>query len=68
MIMYYNFFINISMSYMQGSWFKFYLIMQGIAAKYIINILLGTHYSQKAREGAQNTDPTPVFLPVCENL
>ena len=42
--------------------------MQGIAAKYIINILLGTHYSQKAGEGAQNTDPTPVFLPVCENL
>ena len=41
--------------------------MQGIATKYIINILLGTYYSQKAREGAQNLDPTPVFPPVREN-
>ena len=41
--------------------------MQGIATKYIINILLGTDHSQKAREGAQNFVPTPVFPPVCEN-
>ena len=41
--------------------------MQGIATKHIINILLGTHYLQKAREGVENPDPTPVFSPVCEN-
>ena len=41
--------------------------MQGIATKYIINILLGTRYSQEAREGVQNLDPTPVYPPVWEN-
>ena len=41
--------------------------MQGIATKYIINILLGTRYSQEAREGVQNLDPSPVYLLVWKN-
>ena len=41
--------------------------MQGIATKYMIKILLGTHHSQKSKEGAQNLYPILAFPPVHEN-
>ena len=52
----------LSVSYDYG-WFKFYLIMQGIAIKYIINyILLDTHHSQEAREGTGHLYPSFCFF------
>ena len=41
--------------------------MQGIATKYIRNKLLGTHHSQKAREGMKHLYPTLKFPPVHKN-
>ena len=50
----------LSVSYDYG-WFKFYLIMQGIAIKYIINyILLDTHHSQESK--GRDWTSLPLFL------
>ena len=37
------------MRYIYGSWFKFYLVLQGLAIKYTRNILLGTLHTQESR-------------------
>ena len=42
-------------------------MMQEMAIKYIINILLGTHHSQESRERAGHLYPALLFPPVQEN-
>ena len=42
--------------------------MQGIAIKYITNILLHTHHSQESRGRAGHLYPALLFPPAQENL
>ena len=49
---------------MSGSWFKFYLIMQGTVIKNIINILLDTHHWQGTGKGMGHLHPSGLFPPI----